>query len=178
MLKNNYILQDWSNNKSNLKGKIILILFRTAQILRHKNKLLFYISIPYLIFYRIIIEWFLCVELPWNTKIGSGLCIFHGQGLVINDNTVIGKNCILRQNTTIGHKKIQNNQYSKAPIIKDNVDVGANVIIIGEVIIGEHSIIGAGAVVTKDVAPYSIVAGNPAKIIKRKVTHEENITNT
>lgn len=52
------------------------------------------------------------------------------------------------------------------PYIEDYVSVGANCVIIGGVRIGHHSIIGAGSVVVKDVPPYSIVGGNPAKVIK------------
>jgi acetyltransferase-like isoleucine patch superfamily enzyme len=52
-------------------------------------------------------------------------------------------------------------------IIEDKVWIGFNVIILKGVKIGEGAVIGAGSVVTKDVPPYHIVAGNPAKIIKK-----------
>lgn len=161
-----YIFQDIKNNNKNIKAKIVLILFRIAQICRNTKKPFFYILIPYLIFYRILVEWILGIELPWNTKIGKGLSLFHGQGLVVNDGTIIGENCTLRHNTTIGNKQLQNGKFSNAPIIHDNVDIGSNVVIIGPLIIGEGSIIGAGSVVTKDVEAYTIVVGNPAKVIK------------
>ena len=55
-----------------------------------------------------------------------------------------------------------------APIvIEDEVWIGANVFVAAGVTIGRHSIVGGGSVVTKDVPPYSIVAGNPAKLIKQ-----------
>ena len=162
-----YIFQDLKNNPKNIKAKIVLVLFRLAQLCRKTPKPFFYLLIPYLIFYRVLVEWILGIELPWNTKIERGLILFHGQGLVVNDGTVIGKNCTLRHNTTIGNKQLNDGSYSDCPVIKDNVDIGSNVVILGPITIGEDSIIGAGSVVIKDVEPYSIVAGNPAKLIKR-----------
>jgi len=161
-----YIFQDLKNNPKNIKAKIVLLLFRLAQLCRRLPKPFFYILIPYLIFYRIIIEWVLCIELPWNTKVGQGLSLYHGQGLVVNDGTIIGENVTLRHNTTIGNKQLADGTYSTCPIIKNNVNIGSNVVIFGAIIIGENSIIGAGSVVLKDVEPNSVVAGNPAVLIK------------
>lgn len=164
-----YISQDIKNNPKNIKAKIVLVLFRLAQLCRKTPKPFFYLLIPYLIFYRVIVEWFLGIELPWNTKIGQGLILFHGQGLVINDGTVIGENCTLRHNTTIGNKKLSDGTFSNCPTIEDNVDIGSNVVIVGPITIGKNSIIGAGSVVVKDVEAFSVVGGNPAKIIKRNI---------
>ena len=72
---------------------------------------------------------------------------------------------VLRQNTTIGSKSFTDD--TLAPIIEDRVEIAPNVCIIGEITIGHDSRIGAGAVVVKDVPPYSIVVGNPAHIIKQ-----------
>ena len=162
-----YIFQDLKNNPKNIKAKIVLVLFRFAQLCRKSPKPIFILTIPYLIFYRVFVEWFLCVELPWNTQVGKGLCLFHGQSLVVNDGTIIGENCTLRHCTTIGNKQLSDGTFSKAPIIGDNVDIGSNVVILGPITIGEGSVIGAGSVVVKDVEPYSLVVGNPAKTIKR-----------
>ena len=77
----------------------------------------------------------------------------------------IGKNFSFRHNTTIGNKFEGYNDL--VPSIGDNVTVGANVCIIGNIKIGNNVIIGAGCVVVKDVPDNCIVVGNPAKIIKR-----------
>ena len=104
-------------------------------------------------------EWLLSVELPAKTTVGEGLVIRHGHALVINDNTIIGKNVTVRHSTTIGNK----GEFGKeCPTIGDGVDIGSNVVIIGGISIGSHAVIGAGAVVIKDVPPYAIVVGNPA----------------
>ena len=78
---------------------------------------------------------------------------------------------------TMGHMR-KRNQISRAAhiakdvwigenvVIEDDVLIGANAVILEEVTVGHHSVIGAGAVVTKDVEPYSVMAGVPAKKIK------------
>jgi putative colanic acid biosynthesis acetyltransferase WcaB len=53
-----------------------------------------------------------------------------------------------------------------SPVIMNNVDVGSNAVIIGDIVIGDGAIIGAGAVVTKSVPARAVVAGNPARIIR------------
>lgn len=161
------IFQDWSANKKNIKARLVLTGFRIAQ-LATINKFLFFILVPHLVFYRIIVEWILGVELPYKTKIGKGIQIFHGQALVVHDGTVIGQNCVLRHSTTIGIKVLSDGSISRSPIIGDNVDIGSNVCIIGPVSIGDGAKIGAGTVITKDVSPYSVVVGNPFKTIASK----------
>lgn len=163
----NYIFQDLKSNPKNIKAKLVLVLFRLAQVCRNNKKPFFYLWIPYLVFYRVFVEWILGIELPWNTRVGKGLIIFHGQGLVINDGTIIGENVTLRHNTTIGNKQLRDGSFSSSPIIGNNVDIGSNVVILGPINIGKNSIIGAGSVIIKDIEPYSIVAGNPAKFIKK-----------
>lgn len=162
----NYIFQDWRVNQNNIKARFILVMFRLAQLLRQLSMPLLIVSMPYLIFYRIFVEWILGVELPWNTQIGHSLKLYHGQSLVINDHTIIGNKCTIRHSTTIGHKVLSDGSFSESPRIGDNVDIGSNVVIIGSVTIGNNAIIGAGCVVVKDIPERAVVVGNPAKIIR------------
>jgi len=101
------------------------------------------------------------------TEIGGGLKIAHCTGLVIGGKTIIGTNCDVRQNTTFGanfHKTSPDGRQS--PILGDNVSVGAGAVIIGPVRIGSNCVIGANAVVTRDIPDNMIAAGVPARVIK------------
>ena len=72
-----FLFCDWKRNERNVKGRLILFSFRLANVAK-KGKIYVIILLPYLIFYRIPIEWFLAVELPWKTSVGKRLIIYHG----------------------------------------------------------------------------------------------------
>ncbi|MBW4545080.1 MAG: serine acetyltransferase [Symplocastrum torsivum CPER-KK1] len=163
----NYILQDWQINKdTSFKSRLILLMFRFAQSLKTLPSIFIWIFILYRFFYQIVVEWVLGIELPWDTQAGPNLKLQHGQGLVVNHETIIGGNCILRNSTTIGNKRLQDGSYSASPKIGDNVDIGANVVIIGSITVGNNAVIGAGSVVVKDVPEGAVVVGNPARVIR------------
>lgn len=147
--------------RSNTKGLFFLICFRTSAFFS-KNFLLRIVGFPIRIIYKILINWILGIDIPDRTRIGEGLQVFHGQGLIINSKTIIGKNVTVRHNTTIGNSKAG----GECPVIGDNVNIGANAVIIGKIFVGNNSVIGAGSVVIKDVPPNVVVAGNPAKIVQ------------
>ncbi len=97
------------------------------------------------------------------SNIGPGIYVAHPFATIINAKSV-GVNLSIRNNTTIGNKR--EGDMNSRPIIGDNVSIGANVVIIGDIVIGNNVMIGAGSVVVKDIPDNSVVAGNPAKIIK------------
>ena len=103
-----------------------------------------------------------CNEIHSCTRIGGGLYLGHGYGIVIHPTAVIGRNVNLSQFTTIGSNK------GKAATIGDNVYIGPGVCVVEDVTIGEGSVIGAGSVVTRNTPPNSVSAGVPAKVIKYK----------
>ena len=164
---NGYIFQDWDVNSKNFKARIIVVSFRLAQLATY-NKIFSILLIPYIIFYRIVIELILGTEIPYRTKIGKNLRVYHGYSLVINPDTIIGENCALRHCTTIGNKQLKDGTFSKSPIIGNNADIGSNVCIIGPITIGNNVKIGSGSVVVKDVPSDCVVVGNPARIILNK----------
>lgn len=145
----------------NTKGEIFFFFFRLSHFFT-KNLFLRVIGFPIRILFKIFFNWILGIDVPDTTIIGKGFNVYHGQGLVINSQTIIGNNVIVRQNTTIG-----NSHYNGgSPIIQDNVDIGANSVIIGEITIGSNSVIAAGSIVIRNVEPNTLVAGNPARFIK------------
>ena len=161
------IFCDWPANRGNPKGQLILVLFRLAQTVRAWPDPWWLIGAPYLAWYRLTVEWLLGVELRYKTKIGPGLRLYHAQALVVHEGTIIGRDCILRQSTTIGSKTLRDGAESACPVLGDRVDVGSNAVILGPIRIGDGAAIGAGAVVVKDVPANAVVAGNPARIIRQ-----------
>ncbi len=155
------ILDDFKRNKSNTKGLFFILFFRISHFCS-KNFLLKIIGFPIRVFYRIFIQWILAIDIPDVTDIGSGLAVYHGMGLVINEKSKIGKNVTIRHNTTIGNSR----SGGKCPIIEDNVNIGANCVIIGDIQIGKNSIVGAGSVVINSIPPNCIAVGNPARVVK------------
>ena len=162
-----YLFQDWSANRGNIKGRLVLFLFRSVQLV-NRHMLLKILFCWHLALYQLIIEWNLGIELPRKVTAGKGLIIYHGQALVVNQNVVLGNNVVLRNSVTIGHKKNADGTFSKCPRLGNNVDVGANVCIIGDVTIGDNVVIGAGAVVIRDIPANSVAVGNPARILEQK----------
>jgi len=160
------IFQDWRANRGNSKARLVLTLFRLATLVRH-YKVLTVLFFWYLIFYRVLVEWLMGIELPWSLRAGSGLKLDHGQALVVNGECILGRNVLLRQSTTIGKKQLPDGGYSAPPRIGNNVDIGAQVCIIGDIEVGDNVIIGVGAVVVKSIPPNSVVVGNPARVIRQ-----------
>lgn len=170
------ILQDWEVNKeTSFKSRLVLLLFRVAQIFRRLPWHFSLLSIFFRGLYQIVAEWILGIELPWDTQVGPNLKLQHGLALVVNHETLIGANCILRHSTTIGNKKLPDGSYSGSPIIGNNVEIGSNVVILGSITIGDNAVIGAGSVVVKDVPAGAVVVGNPARVIRTLNTTSSSV---
>ncbi|TCD01978.1 serine acetyltransferase [Pedobacter frigidisoli] len=167
-----FIFQDWKANKQNLKGKIFLMLFRIANFFA-RNRSYYILGIPYLIFYKVFIQWIFTLEIPWTVTIGKNFSLYHGQLVIMNNDVVIGDNCTIRHCTTIGVKQNADGTSGRAPILGNNVDVGSNVCIIGAITINDNVKIGSGAVVVKDVDEDCIAVGNPAAA--KKINHKMNM---
>ncbi len=92
----------------------------------------------------------------------------HPVGIVIGMKVKMGVNCEIYQNVTIGTKDTSDFLNGKYPEIGNNVTIYPNSLVIGDIKIGDNSIIGAGSVILKNVPPNSVMAGNPAKLIKHR----------
>ncbi|MDY0316155.1 MAG: serine O-acetyltransferase EpsC [Acholeplasmataceae bacterium] len=109
-------------------------------------------------------RFFTNVDIHPGAKIGEGLFIDHGAGVVIGQTAVIGKNVVLFHGVTLGSSSVQS-QGKRHPTLEDNVVVYANSTIIGDITIGKNSVVGASSVVKQDIGPNSVVVGNPIRLI-------------
>lgn len=103
--------------------------------------------------------------IPSSATIGKRfVCGYWGLGIVIHGNTVIGDDCTIVQNVTIG----RNPGDTRVPVIGNRVYIGAGAVVIGEITIGDDAVIGANSVVIRDVPAGAVVAGVPARLIRMK----------
>ena len=108
------------------------------------------------------------IEIHPKAKIGKNLFIDHGMGVVIGETSEIGNNVTIYHNVTLGGiaPSINSNDQrntKRHPTLEDNVVVGSGAQILGPIIIKKNSLIGANAVVTKDVPENAVMIGIPAK---------------
>ena len=104
------------------------------------------------------------IEIHPGAKIGKGLFIDHGSGVIIGETTEIGNNVTLYQGVTLGGTGKE--QGKRHPTLLDNVMVSAGAKILGSFTIGENSKIGAGSVVLEEVPPNCTVVGVPGRVVK------------
>ena len=103
------------------------------------------------------------IEIHPGARIGEGLFIDHGMGVVIGETAEIGDNVTLYQGVTLGGTSRL--RHKRHPTLRNGVVVGAHAQLIGAVEVGEGARVGAGSVVIKDVPPYSTVVGVPGRTV-------------
>lgn len=109
-------------------------------------------------------------HLHYATQVGEGTILaYGGVGVVIHRDAVIGKNCVIESNVTIGGR----NNNPKVPVIGDGVFIGTGARILGDVHIGNNSIIGANAVVLHDIPNNCSAAGVPARVLHENIDLNE-----
>jgi serine O-acetyltransferase len=105
-------------------------------------------------------------QIPTTTKIGKGLYIGHFGSIIINEDVVIGNNCNLSPNVTIG--ETNRGILKGSPTIGNEVWIGSGAVIVGKITIGANVLIAPNSFVNSDVPNDSIVIGNPSKVISNK----------
>lgn len=97
-------------------------------------------------------------------EVGAGLLIHHPNGVVIGSGAVVGVNCTILQQVTLGEKYADGAGEHLYPRIGNSVVIGAGARVLGDVRVGDGARIGANAVVTRDVPPGALAVGVPARV--------------
>jgi serine O-acetyltransferase len=105
------------------------------------------------------------IELPCEVQIGRNFVIDHFGGIIISGYAQFGDNCRIRNGVVVGLSRVDEHF---APVVGDNVDIGAGAKVLGQIRIGNNVIIGANAVVLSDVPDNSIAVGVPAQVKPRR----------
>ena len=140
-------------------GKKLLETIRHYQRLTTKNGLISKMIRPIVVLHYRFWSAISGADIPLNSKIGGGLLIPHPNGIVIHPDAVIGPNCLIFQQVTIGA-----GSKTGYPIIEGHVDIGAGAKILGGIHIGAHARIGANAVVINDIPSNATAVGIPALV--------------
>jgi putative colanic acid biosynthesis acetyltransferase WcaB len=158
-----WVLQDWSVNASRPEVQLILAWFRLAQwAAEHWGRLARLVVTPYWLITSLVFS----VELPVTTRIGPRLRVYHPHGIVLSPHCVLGSDCHLRHGVTVGNRVDRDGDETGVATVGDHVELGAGCAVIGDLHVGDHARIGALAAVVKPVPPWSVVVGNPGRVVR------------
>lgn len=116
------------------------------------------------------------VEIHPGASLGKGVFIDHGMGVVIGETAIVGDYCLLYQGVTLGGTGKHGGK--RHPTLEDNVVVGAGAKILGAIVIGANTRVGAGSVVLKDVPENSTVVGIPGRCIKSEGSRRQPLAHS
>ncbi len=122
------------------------------------------LSVLYRVAYKLV-QILTGIELPCEAVIGRNFVIDHFGGIVISGYARFGDNCRIRNGVVVGLSRVED---PIAPVIGNNVDIGTGATLLGRITIGDNVLIGANAVVVRDVPADHIAVGVPAQIKPRK----------
>ncbi|MDW6091964.1 serine O-acetyltransferase, partial [Vibrio rhizosphaerae] len=143
------------------KGFRFVLLMRLAKHSRHIPGL----NLLFILLYKVA-KIIYTSDVNYRASIGPGLRMHHVFGTTWGEHVTIGRNATIVHNVTIAGKN------GAWPTIGDNVYLGSGCCILGGIRIGDNVVVGANAVVTKDVPDHAIVAGIPAKVVSEKGSAE------
>lgn len=104
------------------------------------------------------------VEIHPGARIGEGVFIDHGMGVVIGETAVVGDGCLIYKGVVLGGTSLE--RKVRHPQIGRNVVIGSNACILGAIVVGDNARVGSGSVVIRDVPADATVVGVPGKIIR------------
>ena len=130
------------------KHGVVARIFRSAVMLRYR-------------FWSVVTA----ADIDPMARIGGGLLLPHPSGVVIHPSAIIGVNCLIHQQVTIGTRNDRPGEAERVPVIEEDVKIYAGAKILGAVRIGAHAIVGANSVVLEDVPRNATVVGSPARRI-------------
>jgi serine O-acetyltransferase len=108
-------------------------------------------------------RFFTGIEIHPGARIGRGVFIDHGMGVVIGETAIVGDNCTLYQGVTLGGTGKERGK--RHPTLGADVIVGVGAAVLGDITVGDGSRIGAGSVVLRDVPPHTTAVGVPARAV-------------
>ncbi|WP_418666227.1 serine O-acetyltransferase EpsC [Allofournierella sp.] len=146
----------------------VLLLYPGFHILLFHRAAHFFYCRGHRLLARMISQWgrgLTGIEIHPGARIGSGLFIDHGMGVVIGETAQIGANCTIYHQVTLGGTG--KNTGKRHPTVGSNVLIGAGCKILGPVTIGDNVRLGAGSVVLKSIPSNSTAIGMPAQVVRR-----------
>jgi serine O-acetyltransferase len=118
-------------------------------------------------------RWMNAMDIHPGAVIGKNVVIDHGLGIVIGETSIIGDSCILYQGVTLGGTSLTHGK--RHPTLEANVVVGAGAKVLGNIVIGTRSRVGANSVVIRDVPPLSTVVGVPGVLVSRGIQPNQEL---
>lgn len=159
------LAEDFRTNDSSIfhQGFLMLLIHRFGNLrMDIRWKLLRIVPTLIYRFFNKLAQIFLGMKLDYTVKVGRRVKLEHFGGMILGARE-IGNDVWIRQNTTFGIRSVEDTRAK--PIIGNSVDIGAGAVIVGNITIGDNSIIGANTVVFSNIPPNSVVSGVPGKII-------------
>lgn len=161
-----WVFQDWSVNDA-WDSRIVLVRFRLAQYLFARAGVF---GRLWGFGYRMTSSLVIGVELAPDLVAGPRLRIHHPQSIVVNSASVLGADCVLRQNVTVGNVVRRNGDVTDAPVIGDRVEFGAGCVVLGAITVGDDARLGALSLIRTDIPAGGTAVGNPARLLDMPVT--------
>ncbi|MGC1760314.1 MAG: serine O-acetyltransferase [Candidatus Cybelea sp.] len=110
-------------------------------------------------------RFFTQIEIHPAAKVGKGIFIDHGSGVVIGETAEIGDGCTIYQGVTLGGTSLSRGK--RHPTLGRNVTIGVNSSVLGAIVLGDNAKVGGGSVVVKDVPANATVVGVPARMVAK-----------